>query len=424
MARRLRTVSVALDVAGLILAIGLSSAITFKTPFPWHFRADVWALIGALGLGTLMGLFVSTRYGGNGIPRPAYGRAFGLVSVALGVTALTIVVTRAYWSRPFLFGTVGLWLGFALLHRFIRRRRPWTEPMAVVTNEKVLIDHLRNSPHVNITTVLDPTGLTPDAPLPVGTSLAVDLRAVLSDEMARFVSSCSIAGYPMRSLVAAYEEHTGRLAIVHLLEGWELTVALSDRVPYVKTKRVMDTVLVLLASPVALVLGALIAAAVKLDSKGPVIFTQRRIGLEGRAFTLYKFRTMRSPDDPQHPRFAAPGDDRLTRVGRLLRRVHIDELPQLWNVLKGDLSLVGPRPEQGGFVEWFSETIPFYSHRHLVRPGITGWAQVNYGYADSEADTIEKLSYDLYYVKHISPWLDLEILGKSLWTIASGAGAR
>jgi lipopolysaccharide/colanic/teichoic acid biosynthesis glycosyltransferase len=133
---------------------------------------------------------------------------------------------------------------------------------------------------------------------------------------------------------------------------------------------------------------------------------------------------MRSRAEQEAARFAAPGDDRLTRVGRLLRRVRIDELPQLWNVLRGDLSLVGPRPEQGPFSEQFTQTIPFYSHRHLVRPGLTGWAQVNFGYADNEADTIEKLSYDLYYVKHMSPWLDLEVLGRSVWTVVSGFGAR
>ena len=155
-----------------------------------------------------------------------------------------------------------------------------------------------------------------------------------------------------------------------------------------------------------------------------MIFRQRRVGLDGKPFVLYKFRTMRTPDDPANPQFASRDDGRLTRVGRWLRKIRIDELPQLWNVLRGDLSLVGPRPEQGRFVEYFADTIPFYSHRHLVRPGLTGWAQVNYGYADSEADTIDKLSYDLYYIKHVSPWLDLEILGKSIWTVLSGYGAR
>jgi lipopolysaccharide/colanic/teichoic acid biosynthesis glycosyltransferase len=124
------------------------------------------------------------------------------------------------------------------------------------------------------------------------------------------------------------------------------------------------------------------------------------------------------------PRFAEANDDRLTRVGRTLRRFRVDEIPQLWNVLRGDLSLVGPRPERPEFVAAFSESIPFYAFRHLIRPGLTGWAQVNYGYADDEADTIEKLTYDLYYVKFMSLWLDIQVLGKSIWTVLSGFGAQ
>jgi lipopolysaccharide/colanic/teichoic acid biosynthesis glycosyltransferase len=124
------------------------------------------------------------------------------------------------------------------------------------------------------------------------------------------------------------------------------------------------------------------------------------------------------------PSFASPDDPRLTRVGRWLRKARLDELPQLWNVLKGDLSLVGPRPEQVEFVHQFSERIPFYAQRHQVRPGVTGWAQVNYGYADDEADTVDKLTFDLYYVKNMSLWLDLHVLGKSFWTVLSGFGAQ
>ncbi|HEX5630620.1 MAG TPA: sugar transferase, partial [Acidimicrobiia bacterium] len=339
-------------------------------------------------------------------------------------TAITVVFTRIYWSRAFVLVTTVAWLGLNLFTRFASRRRPWVEGMVVITNEKTLADDLVVSPTVAVLGVLDPAGKAPEDPLQPGTVLAVDLRAVLSDEMARFVSSCSLAGYPMRSLITVYEEHTGRLPIVHLMEGWELTVPLAGKGAYIRTKRVIDTLIVLVFTLPALVLGALIAAGIALDSRGPVIFAQERIGRDGRRFILYKFRTMRSAADQAEARFAAPDDERLTRAGRVLRRVRIDELPQLWNVLRGDLSLVGPRPEQGPFSDRFTETIPFYSHRHLVRPGITGWAQVNFGYADSEADTIEKLSYDLFYVKHMSPWLDLEILGRSVWTILSGFGAR
>lgn len=425
MARKKIALSIALDLGSLVIALAIASLVVFRTPWPWSFRADVGALVGSLFFGAVAGIYISYRSAGRGVPRPSYGRAISMFGVAMTVSALTLVFSRAYFSRGFLAWSAVSWLVLSLAHRAVRRRRPWTERLVIVTAEKELIDHLMGAPHANVIEVLHPAGPSPDQPLPTGVTLAVDLRAVLSDDMARFVSSSNLAGYPMRSLVTAYEEHTGRLAIVHLHEGWELTVPLEGRGQYVRTKRILDTLVVLLAAPLALILGLIIAVAIWLDSRGPVIFKQRRIGLEGRPFTLYKFRTMRADNEGEHEaRFAAPGDDRLTRVGRFLRLIRVDELPQLWNILRGDLSLVGPRPEQGPFVERFSETIPFYTHRHLVRPGLTGWAQVNFGYADGYADAIEKLSYDLYYVKHVGVWLDMEVLGRSIWTILSGFGAR
>lgn len=423
MARRVNGVTLVLDLAALAVAQVLASLLTFGTPLPWLYRRDAWTMVGALFGSALVGLYVTRRTAADGVPRASYGRALAAVSLSVGLTALVILFGRPYWSRNYVVVTAVTWLALGLAHRWVQRRRPWAENMVLVGSEKVLIDHLRSAPHANVVAVLDPGGAMPERPLPPGTTIAVDLRAVLSDEMARFVSSCNLAGYPTRSLVNTYEEHTGRLAIVHLYEGWELSVPLSGQAPYVRVKRAIDAALVLIATPIVLPICLLIALAIRLESRGPVVFRQARIGLEGRPFTLYKFRSMRF-DGHAEPRFAGVKDDRLTRVGRLLRRTRFDELPQLWNVITGDLALVGPRPEQGPFVERFSETIPFYTHRHLVRPGITGWAQVNFGYADSEADTIEKLSYDLYYVKHLSPWLDLEILGRSVWTVLSGFGAR
>jgi exopolysaccharide biosynthesis polyprenyl glycosylphosphotransferase len=425
MVRRKIALSVALDIGSLVAALAIASIMVFGTLWPWSFRTDVSAFIASLVFGAVVGIYVSYRSAGKDAPRPSYGRAFSTFGVAMTVSSLTLVFSRAYFSRAYLAWTAASWLVVSLVHRAVRRRRPWTEKLVVVTAEKELIDHLMDAPHAKVVEVLHPSGAVPDRPLPKEVTLAVDLRSVLSDEMARFVSSTNLAGYPMRSLVAAYEEHTGRLAIVHLHEGWELTVPLEDRSPYVKTKRFLDTLAVVIAAPLALLLGVIIALAIRVDSHGPIIFKQRRVGLEGRPFTLYKFRTMWADNDGEDKaRFAAKGDDRLTRVGRFLRLIRVDELPQLWNVFRGDLSLVGPRPEQGPFVDRFSETIPFYTHRHLVRPGLTGWAQVNFGYADGYADTIEKLSYDLYYVKHVGIWLDLEVLGRTVWTILSGFGAR
>jgi lipopolysaccharide/colanic/teichoic acid biosynthesis glycosyltransferase len=254
--------------------------------------------------------------------------------------------------------------------------------------------------------------------------MAVDLRAVLSERVARFLSSCDVAGYNIRPFSSVYEEHTGRVPLIHLGEGWEISAPLLEVAPWLPGKRVFDLVVTIVLSPIWVVLGLGVAVYVKLATKGPPLFRQPRIGNQGRAFTMYKFRTMSEDAEKDGPRFATEDDERLVRGGRFLRKSRLDEIPQLWNVLKGDMSLVGPRAEQVPFVEDFRREIPFYDHRHLVRPGVTGWAQVNYGYADDHADTIEKLTYDLYYVKHMSPVMDLRVLWKSVWTVLSGFGAR
>ena len=422
MARRKFVAAVVFDLAALLIAMEVASIVVFGDALPWRARDQAGTMLAAIIGGGILGLFIAFRPAASGVMRPSYGRAVSMALIMLGTASVALVFSRAFWSRAFVLITMGVWLGLGLIHRWIRRLRPWTETLVVVTAEKELVDHLLGAPHADVVSVLDPGATTPER-LPRGATLAVDLRAVLSDEMARFVSSCNLAGLPVRSLTEAYEDHTGRLPIVHLHEGWELTVPLSGRKLYVQVKRIVDTALVLISLPISLVLGILITLAIKVDSRGPAIYRQKRIGLEGKPFMLYKFRTMRAEPGGE-ARFAALGDGRLTRVGKVLRRLRIDELPQLWNVLKGDLSLVGPRPEQGPFVERFAESIPFYMHRHLVRPGLTGWAQVNFGYADNEADTVDKLSFDLFYVKHLSVWLDLEVLGRSVWTVVSGFGAR
>ena len=188
-------------------------------------------------------------------------------------------------------------------------------------------------------------------------------------------------------------------------------------------KRVLDVAAVLLSAPLTLPLSLAVALAVRLDSPGPAVFSQWRVGLHGRAFRIHKFRSMRhEPVDT--PRFAGEDDPRITRLGAFLRKSRLDELPQLWNVLRGHMSLIGPRPEQAAFVRQFAQDIPSYPYRHLVRPGITGWAQVQQGYAASLDETAVKLSYDLYYVSHYSLAMDLLILAKTLRTVLSGRGAR
>jgi lipopolysaccharide/colanic/teichoic acid biosynthesis glycosyltransferase len=373
--------------------------------------------------GAIFGSYISRVAWANAAPRPSYGRALTIALIAASVAAIGIVIFRPYWSRP-LFGiTVVTWLGLMLAHRAIRRQRPWSESMVIVTGEKQLAEDIRETDHADVIAVLNPTERPPDEPLAEGVTVVVDLRAVLSEEMAQFVSSSNLAGYPTRPLVEVYEEHTGRLPMVHLAEGWEISRPVA-RSGYAPVKRAIDVVLVILTAPIWLALGAIVWLIVRFGSPGPVIYSQQRVGRNEKHFTLHKFRTMVDNAEENGPQFAEVDDPRIVPTGRFLRKSRLDEIPQLWNVLRGDLTIIGPRPERVEFVEEFEQSIPFYASRHIIRPGVTGWAQVKYHYADDEAETVEKLTYDLYYVKHSSMSLDLNILGQSIWTVITGAGAR
>jgi exopolysaccharide biosynthesis polyprenyl glycosylphosphotransferase len=167
-----------------------------------------------------------------------------------------------------------------------------------------------------------------------------------------------------------------------------------------------------------------IILAVKLTSPGPVLFSQNRVGKNGHIFKVYKFRTMRQDAEAKTGAvWAQQNDPRITTVGRFLRKTRLDEIPQLWNVLKGDMGFVGPRPERPEFVQWLVEAIPYYNLRHIIRPGLTGWAQVKYQYGASLEETQQKLSYDLYYIKHISLMLDLMIIFGTIKTVLLRRGA-
>jgi exopolysaccharide biosynthesis polyprenyl glycosylphosphotransferase len=415
------------DMVALVLGIHVGTWVAFGTPAIWTVSppdgGSIWPLVAMLALGATIASYVSFMSWAQVAPRPSYGRAFGIVGVTIALTAVGLVVTRAYWSRSFLAVTLVVWLILMITYRFVLRRRPWTERMVLVTGEKSLAEDLHDAPHTDVVDIYRPRDEPPGDPLPAQTTLVVDLRAVLSDEMAQWVSSTSIAGSLIRAMSPTYEEHTGRIPMVHLAEGWELSQPVHTN-SYGPLKRAIDIVLTVVTLPFWLVLAVVIGIAVRIDSPGPVIYRQERVGKDGDRFTLYKFRTMVKDAEVDGPKFAAEDDPRLTRTGRFLRKTRMDELPQLWNVLRGNLSLVGPRPERPVFVDEYIRTIPFYNNRTLVRPGVTGWAQVNYGYADDEADAIEKLTYDLYYVKHMALGLDFQILGRSVWTVLTGFGAR
>lgn len=421
----LRSVVLA-DVVLLVVAILVATYSVFGVWAPWLVSTPTGSLMPSVVLvlvGAGLSIYGSYLAWGRSVPRPSYGRAVGIVASTMAFTAVGLVVSRSYWSREWLITLSVLWFVFAIVQRFIARRRPWTESMVVITSEKVLADDIASTNHADVTAIVDPLGEPQDVPLVDGATLVVDLREVLSEDMARYVSSASISGQRIRPLVEVYEEHTGRLPLVHIVGGWELSRPV-QRSQYAGVKRALDVVLVVLTLPLWLAMWGVVWVVVKLDSPGPAIYRQERVGRNGGDFTLYKFRTMSTDAERDGPRFTSQDDPRITRTGRFLRKSRLDEIPQLWNVLRGELAIVGPRPERPVFVDQFSRTIPFYESRQLIRPGVTGWAQVHYGYADGEADTVEKLTYDLYYVKHSSLWLDVHVLGMSIWTVLTGAGAR
>ncbi len=404
----------------------VASLNTFGTVLPWNsFQgAETIPMVLYLTLSMILFSALTAQMSGPGVPRPSYGRMFAIFLGTGGLTALLLLFSRQYFSRSFLLITAGSWLLLATAHRIVRRHRPWTERIAVITAEKQLADDLVDSPHADVIWVLDPKSESvPDLP-DRDVTMSVDLKAVLSERVAQYISSCDVAGSTIRPFTSTYEEHTGRVPLVHLAEGWEISAPLLEVAPWLPGKRALETVAAVVTAPIWVALGLLVAAYMRLTSSGPVLFRQERVGFGGAPFIMYKFRTMDEDAEKDGPSFATEGDQRVIRGARFLRKSRLDEIPQLWNVLKGEMSLVGPRAEQVPFADSFSRRIPFYEHRHLVRPGLTGWAQVNYGYADDQADTIEKLTYDLYYIKHMSPVMDLRVLWRSVWTVLSGFGAR
>jgi sugar transferase (PEP-CTERM system associated) len=234
-----------------------------------------------------------------------------------------------------------------------------------------------------------------------------------------------LRGLRIYDLTDFYERFLFKLPVLNLRDGWLILAHGFDLLHHtveLRAKRVIDVVLsfalTLALSPLMLVT----AIAIKLDSKGPVFYRQIRTGLNGVTFRLYKFRTMVEDAEKSGARWAEKNDPRITRVGRLLRATRIDELPQLWNVLLGEMSFIGPRPERPDFNSELEAAIPYYDLRHLVKPGITGWAQVLYPYGASMEDAREKLQYDLYYIKNYSVMLDLVILIRTLRVVLVGRG--
>jgi UDP-GalNAc:undecaprenyl-phosphate GalNAc-1-phosphate transferase len=260
-------------------------------------------------------------------------------------------------------------------------------------------------------------------------NIASQLDCVIADfqikhnpDQVRMLADCELQGVHVLSIDRVYEAIAGRVSLTHLAEGLLDDYAIHSI--YKIVKRVIDLLVVIISLPIAIPAAIFTAILIKYSSPGPLIFRQTRVGQRGAPFQMLKFRSMHQDSELGGAQFASKQDPRVTPVGQFIRKFRLDELPQFWNVLKGEMSLIGPRPEQVPFVNKFQQEIPFYGYRHLVKPGITGWAQVTQGYAADVESTMVKLEHDLYYVKHLSLSLDWLIIFKTIKTILTGFGAR
>jgi sugar transferase (PEP-CTERM system associated) len=233
------------------------------------------------------------------------------------------------------------------------------------------------------------------------------------------------AGIPVEDAHTVFERISGRIAVERLSPSWLIFSDGFGKSRFLLTaKRLMDVCVSAVALILTLPLMALVAAAILLESGRPLLFKQKRTGLNGEQFQILKFRSMRKDSEKSGPSWAADSDSRITRVGALIRRYRLDELPQFFNILHGEMSMVGPRPEQPYFCEMLESSLPFFAQRHAVRPGLTGWAQIKYRYGASVEDAKRKLELDLFYIKHLSISLDVAIFFETVKVVLLGKGAK
>lgn len=334
--------------------------------------------------------------------------------IMYSVIIATIVMLRIDYSRPYLIH--GFLISFIWFYTtaYIRKN---AKKLCLYAIPNFDIEHLRK--HKNITlSIVDSSCQLNN----IKHGLVVDLHHNLTPEQEKFIADCSINNIRVFHSESIREMVEGKVQTHHLSEN--SIGSLQPNPIYFHVKRVWESILIITSFPVTLPIMAITAILIKLENSGPAIFIQERVGQGGKVFRIYKFRSMTIRPKNAKSKFATEEQARVTRIGKVIRKVRIDELPQFFNVLKGEMALIGPRPEQEDFVKQFEKEIPFYGYRHMVKPGITGWAQTVQGYADDVDSTREKLAHDLYYIKHLSVWLDINIVFKTIRTMVTGFGAK
>lgn len=388
-----------------------------------------------------IGLLCVAAYGVGlpDLPRNAYQFMFSAlgaaVAAAVGISVVQLVLGSqllprfvVFWSALFL---VPVWALAGFVASRGRRSQIRRDRLILVagTGEAAALEHdmaRRPERRARLMAVLEPEEavetLIGTVRRQEATVVALSRDALSNDALVERVADLHEHGVRVRTLSLFYDEWLGKLPLSEL-ERVALMFDIGEihRVRYGRFKRAIDFVSALMLVPVLCVLAPFVVGGnLLLGNRGPLLYRQERVGRGGIPFTIVKFRTMRP--DSGTTSWTADDDPRVTRFGRVMRKAHIDEIPQVINILRGDLSLVGPRPEQPHYVQELTEKIPFYRLRHLVRPGVTGWAQVKYDYGATEQDAMEKLQYEFWYLRHQSLTLDLRIIGRTIRSIVSAGG--
>ncbi|TIL66033.1 MAG: polyprenyl glycosylphosphotransferase [Mesorhizobium sp.] len=403
-------------LGGLTFAILLPAIVRMSFDQQVIWSTNMQATIFAAFIAHTSGYLLYKRIGNfpgvaaAGYILPTFALTYGLVFMA--IFFFRFDYSRFQAAASFFQST--LWyFGLSLA---TRRLDPYR--LAVIPGGDV--DRLQTIPGVSWHRIHSPEMIVEHA-----SGVVADLRADLSDEWERYIADRALSGTPVYHVKQISESLTGRVEIEHLSEN--TLGSLNPNQAYLKVKQAVDWIAALFILVVFSPLLLFVAAAIKFDSAGPALFRQERMGYRGKIYEVFKFRTMKigAPvGDEKEEAITKAGDARITRLGQFLRKSRIDELPQAFNILRGEMSWIGPRPEALVLSEWYEAELPFYRYRHIVRPGITGWAQVNQGHVAAVDDVLEKLHYDFYYIKNFSPWLDVLIVFRTIRTMLTGFGAR
>ena len=371
-------------------------------------------------LGSVVAIIVGTWLFRNVSTYPGVEKtAYVLPAFTLSYTVLLLffIVSRLDYNRTVLIAGYLLSVAWYIALQSRLNREAELRIGVVPFGQQERLERLSRVSWVTLSNIDDPVrGLD---------AVAADLRSDLPSEWDRRLADFALAGLPVYHTKHLIESLTGRVELEHLSEN--SFGSLAPVSAYMSFKAVADWIAALIAGILLLPFLVLVGIAIRLGTPGPALFQQRRMGYKGEPFTVYKFRTMRVVGDTPDPRNSAMtqhSDARITPFGRFLRKSRVDELPQIFNILRGEMSWIGPRPEAEVLSRWYEAEIPFYRYRHIVRPGITGWAQVCQGHVTELDEVQSKLHYDFYYIKNFSAWIDLLIVARTIRTMLTGFGSR